>query len=528
MLLTVLTGIIIGIIIVIGTPIIASTTSYRDRIANWYWTIGMQTLRKPTITISKQTDLELTSRTHNDQHDRQQIGSDPPILLNIIRGSMMRAGGRSVTFVDRHFGVSFNLRYLSFFQRLTELQNNGRLRGHIWTNDGVQGFHRAVCQLSNDGRTLDMDLDASIRRWTDGNEDGTAWHRVREGVRRMFIVRGSRLAFLKLLLPVISLVGALFASYYLFGPGQLPGGPNVRTVAPGAGTLLLGILGLFGDDPDDDPDDTTDDRDDGLEDSDADDSESDPAIDLSRRQLAIGTGIIATLTLAVVLGVAAPGIVVTTGIAATVAIGTIISIIILSTGIISSLSSLRDGVGALWVTLAFQGLETPTIYQTATDELVLTDGRDLETKNQYRLCNTLVAFDCDVSPDAWDDAAVRPPAIEDMRSISAIQADGGHDVITDVIGSNWTPAQVQNGNIVGVVPSMDSVGTDGTWIRTDRIMSHYADASTGRISERAQQEAVKEFADGSSAFSDTQLMIYSVVAAGLGFIGGALFWGILM
>jgi hypothetical protein len=75
---------------------------------------------------------------------------------------------------------------------------------------------------------------------------------------------------------------------------------------------------------------------------------------------------------------------------------------------------------------------------------------------------------------------------------------------------------------------MDSETRSGTYVRTDKWMSRMADAATGKISERAQLEATKEFADGDSSFSDERLMYLSIGASILGFVGGAGLWAVLL
>jgi hypothetical protein len=54
----------------------------------------------------------------------------------------------------------------------------------------------------------------------------------------MFLPYQDPLPMLKLALPVLAFIGAMFAGYYIFGPGTLPGGSSTRTVSVGASSLL--------------------------------------------------------------------------------------------------------------------------------------------------------------------------------------------------------------------------------------------------------------------------------------------------
>jgi len=214
------TGTIIGLLIILlGAPVAAST-DYHDRVSNMYLSTAMQTLRNPAFVVSNTTNITLQSRSINQQFDREELPGDPGVLLRGTRNSTVRCGKRACTFVDQKMGVCFDLRDVVVFDKLSRLYHNGALQTYEYQRDengttkSVEGFVRAVARVDDTGeRSLDMDLDSNLRKWIDGNEDGTAWHRVWKGVERMFAMRGSALSWLKSLVPVLAWIAGLFAAY---------------------------------------------------------------------------------------------------------------------------------------------------------------------------------------------------------------------------------------------------------------------------------------------------------------------------
>jgi len=91
--------------------------------------------------------------------------------------------------------------------------------------------------------------------------------------------------------------------------------------------------------------------------------------------------------------------------------------------------------------------------------------------------------------------------------------------------------RVTNAGHTGFLPTPDvddRAFMRRTYVRTDRWLARFADAATGTMCERAQQEATKEFADGSPQFTDRQLMYLSIGGGVAGFLAGVLLWGLLL
>ena len=536
MIIAVTAGVLLGLVLIVLSAPLTQTTKYNSTIANAYLNVAMQTLDRPSFIISPTTDVSFESRVINDQFDREEIPGDPSTLLRTTRNSTVRCGRRACTFIDGEFGVSFDLRDVAVFQKLSRMDSDGILRSRdqntgangqieFGTLGGI-GIHQAVCRVDDAGEcALDMDLSGSVREWIEGREDATGWHRVWKGVERMFAMRGSALSWLKSLVPVLALIAGLFAAYYLVGPGSLPGAPSSRDIGVGAGSLLL--LGLF------------DDGDESGSDGENDDAESDAddALQIDNRILAGVAGALIACTTLLILALTAPSAIGTLAIAAATSVAVVGAVWIGSTAIISSLPRvIRDSIGNLWLTLALNGLDDPILYQTASGTLELRESSDIGLDGsgpRYRIGNNLVGFAVDRSVESFGDAGIRGSKLGTLRSaeqqLNAI-TDGGGPAI-DVGVEYEITDEVKNGGVYGVIPTRDSMDADkrsGTYVPTDKWMSRMADAATGKISERAQLEATKEFADGESGFSDQQLMYLSLGAAIAGFIGGAGLWAVLL
>jgi hypothetical protein len=532
------TGAIGGLLIILLAAPLSSNTNYSKRVSNWYLTTAMATMDRPAFVVSPTTDISLESRSVNQRFNREELPGDPATLLRLTRNSTLRCGKRAITFVDEQFGVSFDLRDVAVFEKLTTLDHDGNLATtHEQQNQygdvvGLTAFERAVCRIDDAGpSSLSMNLDSNVRAWCDGNEDATAWHRTWKAVERMFSMHGSALSWLKSLVPVLALIAGLFAAYYLIGPGSLPGAPSSRDIGVGAGSLLL--LGLFGDSDDAEPE--SDDVDDNAE------SDVDDALQIDNRILAGVAGALIACTTLLILALTAPSAIGTLAIAAATSVVVFGAVWIGSTAIISSLPrAIRDPIGNLWLTLALNGLDDPILYQTASGTLELRESSDIGLDGsgpRYRVGTNLVGFAVDRSVDSFDGAGIRGSKLGTLRddapagSITDVAAvsDGGQ--VESLPADYELTTSIQNGGVHGVVPSYDAMDSDkrsGTYVRTDKWMSRMADAATGKISERAQLEATKEFADGESGFSDQQLMYLSLGAAIAGFIGGAGLWAVLL
>jgi len=544
MIIGIATGTIVGLLIILLAAPLSSTTDYSKRVSNWYLNTAMATMDRPAFVVSPTTDISLESRSVNQRFNREELPGDPATLLRLTRNSTLRCGKRAITFVDEQFGVSFDLRDVAVFEKLTTLDHDGNLatthEQHNQYGDvvGLTAFERAVCRIDDVGSSsLSMNLDSNVRAWCDGNEDATAWHRTWKAVERMFSMHGSALSWLKSLVPVLALIAGLFAAYYLVGPGSLPGAPNSREIGVGAGSLLL--LGLFGDDSDADSEADNDDADD---DNDAADAADSPRIAIDNRLLKPIAGVGIVCTTLIILAVTAPSAIGTLAIAAATSVAVVGAVWIGSTAIISSFPrALRDPIGNLWLTLALNGLDDPILYQTAAGTLELRDSADIGLDGsgpRYRIGSNLVGFAVDRSVESFDGAGIRGSKLGTLRddalesnSITDVAAvsDGGQ--VESLPADYELTTSIQNGGVHGVVPSYDAMDADkrsGTYVRTDKWMSRMADAATGQISERAQLEATKEFADGESGFSDQQLMYLSLGAAIVGFIGGAGLWSVLL
>jgi hypothetical protein len=535
--LAITAGLLVGFVIVLlGAPL-AQQTTYNTTIANRYLATAMQTLDRPSFIVSPTTDISFESRAVNEQFSREEIPGDPSMLLEITRNSRVRCGQRACTFIDSKFGVSFDLRDIAVFQKLTSLQQNGALKERVYntteTGQNKAGvgaattFVRAVARVDDGGSSaLDMDLDRHVRHWIEGREDATGWHRIWKGVERMFAMRGSALSWLKSLVPVIALIGGLFAAYYLFGPGSLPGAPSSREIGIGAGFLpLLGQF--FGDDVESESE------------SDGSDEEPEPDprvnIDIDNSQLKQVAAVLVGCSTLIALALTAPGIVDTLLIAAVSAVVSAGGLWVISTSIISAFPRvIRDSIGNLWLTLALKALEDPIIYQTKDGELELREADAVGVDGsgpRYRIGNTLVGFAVSRAVDSFDDSGLKGSKLGQLRStqqqVDAV-ADGGVPTVVDT--EFEVTDEVQNGSGYGIVPTHDSMDAEtrgATYVRTDKWMSRMTGAATGSIAKRAQQEATKEFADGDNGYSDETLMYLSLGAALLGLALGAVVWSFL-
>jgi len=244
-------GLLVGLVVLVIGPSVAQSTRYGEWVANAYANTAMQTVGRPSIHVGTDVDLSLRKRVHDREHGHQAVSlGDIKQLLTTVPGTTLRWGSRPFTFVAGQFGTTFDLRDVVVGRRIVDLEHDGEMTAVEYVRDAdgkitsLQGYVRAFVRIPDGGRTLTLDLGQSVEPITDGNEDATAWHRVREGVRRMFLLHQEETGILRLALPVIALIGGLMAAYYLFGPGMLPGSPpSGRSVAVGASVVMARVRG---------------------------------------------------------------------------------------------------------------------------------------------------------------------------------------------------------------------------------------------------------------------------------------------
>jgi hypothetical protein len=506
-------GILLGLTALVLGPPLLKQTRFGSWIGNAYATIAMQTLNRPSIAVGANTDLSLRKRAFDDTYDAEELTAEVNKKITMTPGTSLRWGQRTFTFIDEKFGVTFDLRDVAFGREFMELRRDGEFAVDHYLRDdddeiiGIEGYVRAF--ISPVEGPLSMDLDESVRPMVDGNEDATAWNRVWEGVKRMFLPYQQSIPFMKLALPAIMLFGGILAGYYVFGPGALPGTPTPRTVGVGASSLLP-LLGR-GDDDEDDGDDSG-------------PSRLAPIVAWLREWQGVMGACL------VIGGVVAFGLL--TAPATTVfiiagALGTLFVIPLGSSAIISALpAAITEPVAESWLTLAFKAFDDPIVTQNDGKEIRVTEGGG--DGPRYRFCKSFVGFDLDCSPDAFGRAGVAGRGLREYHG-SAV-TDGGTDVPDDVTPTD----QITKGGHRGLIPDLDPMDDNWTkrrketFVRTGRWLGRFADAATGEMCERAQQEATKEFADGSPAMSDRTVMVLSIGSALGGLALAFVLWGLLL
>jgi hypothetical protein len=500
-------GILLGLTVLVLGPPLLQPTRFGMWLANAYAAIAMQTLGRPSISVGANTDLSLRKRSFDDTYDAETLtigGEEKKITMT--SGTTLRWGNRSFTFVEEKFGSTFDLRDVAFGRAFMELVRDGSFAYDEYLRDddgkiiGVRGYVRAFLEPAEG--PYKMDLGESVRPMIDGNEDATAWNRVYEGVRRMFIPYQDAMPVMKLALPGVMLFAGVMGGYYLFGPGQLPGGTATRTVGVGAGSVLP-WLSWGG--------------------SDGDDS-SHAALDWFREWRGVlGAGLMVAGGLLFAFQ-AAPA---TTAIVVVGVAGTVVASALGSASVISLLPArLSEPFAEAWMTVGLKGVDDPIITQDDNNCIRVDDGDD--DGPRYRLCKSFVGFDLDVSPAAFGRAGATG---KELAKFEAAMTDGGEaDLPADLVATK----QITNADHTGLVPNVDPMADSWserrqkTFVRTDRWLSRFTDAATGKICERAQQEATKEFADGKPEISDRRLIMLSIGAGVGGLLGSFVLWGLLL
>jgi hypothetical protein len=207
---------------------------------------------------------------------------------------------------------------------------------------------------------------------------------------------------------------------------------------------------------------------------------------------------------------------VTTGAIASGAVAAVLGVPLVSATVVAALPrSIREPIGEAWLTLAYKAFDDPINYQNSDGEMRIREGDG--DGPRYRFCKTFVGFDLECTPDAFGDAGLTAKEVAEHHSTG--RTDGGSANIPEMT----VPAgAISNATHTGFLPKEPDAGT--TYVRTDFWLRRFADAATGARTERAQQEATKEFADGSPEFSDRQLMYLALGGAALGIVLSILMW----
>jgi len=500
-----------GFLLLLITPALLGSlgTGPAGRVGNIYAAIAMQTLNRASISVSPNADFTLRRRGYDPDYSADWVDVDgQKKRITKISNSVHRWGSRPFTFVDEYLGVSFDLRDVL----VASVEHEHKLDGDMTAVEyqyeegengdpvlvGANSYVRALLNVGHEQRALSMDLSQSVNAITDGAEDASMWDRVYEGVKRMFLPYQQSTGFMKLLLPVIGLVGSLFAGFYLFGPGVLPGATGGGRALPVGSTLLLLLT----------------------------------PTDVRERARDNWKAIVASVALLLVVIMAALlGILSMLLVFAVVVVLTVVLLPLGSATVISALpAKLAEPIAEAWMTLGLKAFEDPIIRQTKDAKFRVDEADELgldESGDRYRMCKAWVGFTCDVDPDAFGSAAVKGSQIYRYRSSSELATDGG-----EMLPDGFEPTDaITNADHMGFIPTHDELQSSpekkkATWVRSDRWLRRFANASTGKIAERAQQEATKEFADGAAQFSDRAIIVMTMVATVFGLGSSVLLWGL--
>jgi len=212
------------------------------------------------------------------------------------------------------------------------------------------------------------------------------------------------------------------------------------------------------------------------------------------------------------------------------AVGVIVLLPLMSSTLLSVLpATLAESIAETWMTLGLKAFDDPIIRQTETSEFGINEATTLQpefrdTGQRYRFCKSYVGFTCDVTPDTFGPAGVHGTKIGEYRPTDVI-TDGG-----DLAPDGYEPtSKISNGGHNGFVPTFEAVDSyrrQATFVRSDRWLARFRDAATGKMAERAQQEATKEFAGGEPPFSDRQIMLFSLAGLAGGMIFSFILWGL--
>lgn len=178
---------------------------------------------------------------------------------------------------------------------------------------------------------------------------------------------------------------------------------------------------------------------------------------------------------------------------------------------------LGEGLGSLWLTVGLRSFEDPVVNLDADSNyrVVEADELGIDGGPRYKLAKTLVGFDCARDVEAFGHAGHTSSDLVDyLPSDGLVAADGGASVLPRGMAAT---DQIRNAEHYGMLPDADHLDDHATYVRTDHWLSRFRDAATGRVADRAQQEATREFAGGDPPISDHLLMLGSVGLAAVGF-----------
>jgi len=497
----ILFGSVAGLVGLFAAPMIAKSLgagSVGARVGNIYATVAMQTLGQPGISVSPNTDLSLRKRLFDADYAEEKIDSSGKTKrITKTTDTVHRWGSRPFTFIDERWGSTFDLRDVLF----GTVEHQRRLDGDmVKTQMRRQGekiisldtYVRAVLDLGGKPRSLSMDLDESIRPITDGAEDADAWERVYEGVKRMFLPKQKGIPLLKMLMPMLAVVGGLFAGFYLFGPGALPGSSGGGT-SIGVGASLPFFSRGDSSDDDEEKESTLKSIWDRLKEVETTTWKLVGSSLLFIPVLLIGPLVSPIGTLVFVISALSVALLIPIG---SVLVGPILPL------------TLSEPAATGWMILALKAFDDPIIYQTQkTYDIVEADdiGAFDDDGTRHRFCKSWVGFSCDLDPEMFGPAGVNSTEIREYRTAIA---DGG-----DSVGPDYVPTtEISNAGHKGFLPASGSIEHHHTYVRTDRWLSRFNNASTGTMTEKAQKKATKDFAAGEPGLSDKQIMIVSTIA----------------
>jgi len=534
-------GVLFGVVLLLLVPPLVNALDWlpgASSIGNAYVSVAMRTLSQPAISVSNTTSFSLRKRGYDSTYDAETISSGGQSMkLKQIPKSVVRWGGRPFTFVDETFGVCFDLRDVAVGRREHELRQDGQMtfENRIYgQQDNVLDaytFVRGFFDLDAGHQTLDMDLDDSLHPIVDGSEDAGQWERVREGVRRMFL-SNSKLGLIRIAMPFLGFVAGMMAAFYLFGPGQMPGGGSSVSV----GALLPFALG-GGDDGDDDEDDES--RID-FEELAATASQwlrqaGESAKAAGGATVSFLQSVSATtykrLAAALVVVVAVVVAVLVAGVVPVAVLGITAGVVAvgvpLASGVVGGIlpRMLCEPIAETWTNIGLMAFDDPIISQEAEQVVVVeAEETDSDSGERYRMCKQWVGFALHVDADAMGHAGNDRVDLSDYRGTGALPDGGDMQLPT-----GWEPTEViTRADHNGLVPTTSEADSSTVYIRSDLWLSQTADVATGAIAARSHRESLKEFADGRGFWTDGRIMQLFIGLGILGLAFGFMIWGLLI
>ena len=84
MIVSIASGAIGGLLIILLAAPLSSNTDYSERVSNWYLTTAMATRDRPAFVVSPTTDISLESRSVNQRFNREEL----PVIQPHYSGSL--------------------------------------------------------------------------------------------------------------------------------------------------------------------------------------------------------------------------------------------------------------------------------------------------------------------------------------------------------------------------------------------------------------------------------------------------------